>query len=289
MKYHLLDDYNNASSFEAQGTRKLDMKRLFPPPPISPPFPPSTTPSTTSTSLRTITTTTTTVPPPPTRRPTRGRPRVTWPPKTTAPPPQNITQSPQVGGLAGMDARLSMSVTLAVGCSLLFLNIVIFAGVYYQKDRMRVEMKMRKLELEKEKEATVGAESEGIKSSTGPDSDTNSSSMATPPCPPPLNRHNPNPPPQMHANNSMPKTAIPVLPPQAPYHGGRSPRSPRLPQRPIDLQHHHHRQQQQHPQLHPHHHHMSHPDIMEDKLRHSSSADSGTDVNNHCPNPSTVV
>lgn len=187
----------------------------------------------------------------------------------------------------GKDGNLSLSVTIAVGCSLLFLNILIFAGVYYQKDRMRSELKARQRELEAQKAcgATVGllADSDNPKSSSGPDhSDTNSSSM-TPPVAPSLvssNRHHVAP--QMtniHVSTLSSKQAIPVAPPQAPtrhlhtnnihtlprdYNStGTSPRliSPR---------------------------HIKTLD-RDCKLRHSPSADSGTDVTNHTGNPVTMV
>lgn len=38
----------------------------------------------------------------------------------------------------------ALSVTIAVGCSLLILNILIFAGVYYQRDKNRMELKLQK-------------------------------------------------------------------------------------------------------------------------------------------------
>lgn len=34
-----------------------------------------------------------------------------------------------------------MSITIAIGCSLLILNVLIFAGVYYQRDKTRLEVK----------------------------------------------------------------------------------------------------------------------------------------------------
>jgi hypothetical protein len=115
-----------------------------------------------------------------------------------------------------MDGMMSLSVTIAVGCSLLFLNILIFAGVYYQKDRMRKELKMRQLEMEKEKEQCTG-ECEHLKCSTSPETDTNSSSMMTPP----IHHHLQSP----SGMTTLPKHAIPVCPPQAPYNtlprGGR--------------------------------------------------------------------
>jgi len=37
----------------------------------------------------------------------------------------------------------ALSVTVAIGCSLLILNVLIFAGVYYQRDKQKVEVKRR--------------------------------------------------------------------------------------------------------------------------------------------------
>lgn len=38
----------------------------------------------------------------------------------------------------------ALSVTIAVGCSLLILNVLIFAGVYYQRDKTKLEAKLHK-------------------------------------------------------------------------------------------------------------------------------------------------
>ncbi|XP_063224894.1 neuroligin-4, X-linked-like [Bacillus rossius redtenbacheri] len=49
--------------------------------------------------------------------------------------------------LAGLEAAgyaaysTALSVTIAIGCSLLVLNVLIFAGVYYQRDKTRLEVK----------------------------------------------------------------------------------------------------------------------------------------------------
>ncbi|KAF7394704.1 hypothetical protein V1477_007312 [Vespula maculifrons] len=49
--------------------------------------------------------------------------------------------------LASLDATgyaaysTALSVTIAIGCSLLILNVLIFAGVYYQRDKTRLEVK----------------------------------------------------------------------------------------------------------------------------------------------------
>lgn len=46
------------------------------------------------------------------------------------------TSSPQEDGFAAYSTALS--VTIAIGCSLLILNVLIFAGVYYQRDKTRL-------------------------------------------------------------------------------------------------------------------------------------------------------
>lgn len=55
----------------------------------------------------------------------------------------NITTAADT--LAGFDSAYAystaLSVTIAIGCSLLILNVLIFAGVWYQRDKTRVEVK----------------------------------------------------------------------------------------------------------------------------------------------------
>ncbi|KAH7962212.1 hypothetical protein HPB52_014914 [Rhipicephalus sanguineus] len=46
--------------------------------------------------------------------------------------------------LSGGGYSTALSVTIAVGCSLLVLNVLIFAGVYYQRDKTRLEAKLHK-------------------------------------------------------------------------------------------------------------------------------------------------
>lgn len=56
----------------------------------------------------------------------------------------NNTQSQDVANLevAGYTAySTALSVTIAIGCSLLILNVLIFAGVYYQRDKTRLQVK----------------------------------------------------------------------------------------------------------------------------------------------------
>ncbi|XP_055611267.1 neuroligin-4, Y-linked [Uranotaenia lowii] len=57
---------------------------------------------------------------------------------------QNATAENTLAGLeaAGYAAySTALSVTIAIGCSLLILNVLIFAGVYYQRDKTRLEVK----------------------------------------------------------------------------------------------------------------------------------------------------
>ncbi|XP_037924223.1 neuroligin-4, Y-linked isoform X2 [Hermetia illucens] len=49
---------------------------------------------------------------------------------------QHSTSPPQEDGFAAYSTALS--VTIAIGCSLLILNVLIFAGVYYQRDKTRL-------------------------------------------------------------------------------------------------------------------------------------------------------
>ncbi|XP_011501616.1 PREDICTED: neuroligin-4, X-linked-like isoform X2 [Ceratosolen solmsi marchali] len=59
---------------------------------------------------------------------------------------QNINNA-STDTLASLDAAgyaaysTALSVTIAIGCSLLILNVLIFAGVYYQRDKTRLEVK----------------------------------------------------------------------------------------------------------------------------------------------------
>ncbi|GBP26815.1 Neuroligin-1 [Eumeta japonica] len=57
---------------------------------------------------------------------------------------QNVTATQDVSNMevAGYTAySTALSVTIAIGCSLLILNVLIFAGVYYQRDKTRLQVK----------------------------------------------------------------------------------------------------------------------------------------------------
>lgn len=54
----------------------------------------------------------------------------------------NATSDSSAFEAAGYAAySTALSVTIAIGCSLLILNVLIFAGVYYQRDKTRLEVK----------------------------------------------------------------------------------------------------------------------------------------------------
>ncbi|OWF38774.1 Neuroligin-4, X-linked [Mizuhopecten yessoensis] len=67
------------------------------------------------------------------------------------------TQAPPVVGprqdISLVHSSVPLSITVAVGCSLLFLNILIFAGVYYQRERIK---KLRRSESSNSEEMRVG-------------------------------------------------------------------------------------------------------------------------------------
>ena len=109
------------------------------------------------------------------------------------------TQRPLVAGShGGMDGTLSLSVTIAVGCSLLFLNIVIFVSAYYQKDRLRTQLHCEQEKLANFKDNVIVARTK----SSSTDSDASSVDV-------PLFR------PGRHSD-SMPRRATPVSPPRVP-------------------------------------------------------------------------
>lgn len=56
--------------------------------------------------------------------------------------PTSSSNSSDASGFEGYTAySTALSVTIAIGCSLLILNVLIFAGVYYQRDKTRHEVK----------------------------------------------------------------------------------------------------------------------------------------------------
>jgi neuroligin len=73
--------------------------------------------------------------------------RVTSGPKTENVQPLHTPSDGSGGGEQPEDGfavySTALSVTVAIGCSLLILNVLIFAGVYYQRDKQKIEVKRR--------------------------------------------------------------------------------------------------------------------------------------------------
>lgn len=68
------------------------------------------------------------------------------PPPTSDHPTAQVPNTSESMAVMMQYGRYStaLSVTIAVGCSLLILNVLIFAGVYYQRDKNRLEAKLQK-------------------------------------------------------------------------------------------------------------------------------------------------
>lgn len=229
IKYHLLDNYNNKSTFESVGTRKLNYKKMIIPPPLTPPAPPSTVtttlkPTTTLPYVELIPTTVKyrrTIKPVPTR-PSRGGNSNN---KDENNSPDNAQKSDLDSDESSSlsESRLSLSVTVAVGSALVFLNIIIFAAVYYQRDKMRQERKARDMEMNKEQSMRMIGDHDNMKSSTGPDSESDGGSSlgGGPPSPPPPQTHTLPRQTAVHTQvTTLPmqsRSPIPVTPPKAPY------------------------------------------------------------------------
>ncbi|CAH1781719.1 unnamed protein product [Owenia fusiformis] len=129
---HQLNDHDNMSSY-ASG-----LYITKPPPfPSSPTPPPRRTRPSKTTKHH-----------PPNDRP-NSTINKTLPPTSPTPrytPPTIKKKAPQ----KEKDNKLSLSITIAVGCSLLFLNILIFAGLYYQKDKRRQREKEKEMQAQYE-------------------------------------------------------------------------------------------------------------------------------------------
>ncbi|XP_054708197.1 neuroligin-2-like [Uloborus diversus] len=136
-QHHLLDDHNNPLTYDGV-VRPLadgdDMSATF-----SGPFlggQPQSSPTLRPTLAKNVTSE-----PPLT---STDSPKVPKPyPGTTVDTISNFTETRSVM-IPQSGYSTALSVTIAVGCSLLILNILIFAGVYYQRDKSRMEMKLQK-------------------------------------------------------------------------------------------------------------------------------------------------
>jgi len=136
-RYHQLDDFDNLTSFEAEGTRHTARSDLLTtttserPAALTQARTVPTTPLASSTTTSSTTTTTTTT-------------------STASAGSVSSSSSSLVGqqySLSTDTSAVSLSITVAVGSFLLFVNILVFVAVYYQKDRIRRERRRHKADL----------------------------------------------------------------------------------------------------------------------------------------------
>jgi len=138
-RYHQLDDWNNLTSFEAEGTRHTARSDLLtttrsPRPALTTPSTAASTPSSsTTTTSTTMTSTTAAV----------GGVQLPASSRSTFVGQQQSADDP----LSADVNTVSLSITIAVGSFLLFVNILVFVAVYYQKDRIRRERRRHKADL----------------------------------------------------------------------------------------------------------------------------------------------
>lgn len=138
-RYHQLDDWDNLTSFEAEGTRHTSRNELLTTTTGQPQ--PALTPSTTTEPTRSSPTTTTSTTTTTTTASAGGAESPSSSGSTFVRHQQSADDS-----LSDVSS-VSLSVTIAVGCFLLFINILVFVAVYYQKDRIRRERRRHKAEL----------------------------------------------------------------------------------------------------------------------------------------------
>ncbi|CAL1270996.1 unnamed protein product [Larinioides sclopetarius] len=137
-QHHLLDDHNNPLTYDGI-VRPLadgdDLSAGVSGPFLSGPQQALPTVNTVSSKNATLATSTSTTEAP--QRPPKKLPGATA--ETSA----NFNETRSVY-IQESSYSTALSVTIAVGTSLLVLNILIFAGVYYQRDKNRMEMKLQK-------------------------------------------------------------------------------------------------------------------------------------------------
>lgn len=228
-RYHLLDGYDNLTSFEEEGTRLISLEELLHSTtvttttvsrtdPLSSDLPSSLTYPLNTTLTFADTTTTG-------RVETSGlfsvRPSTLNPQKFSddddddgagGSDPAGVFHSGdrgESGGGGGGGHSLSLGVTVVVGCSLLVLNVIIFAGVYHQKARLRQERRLMKIELEQEHDSSSRDPISDLRGSTRSNAYTN---CGVPHRAPPTAKIPPAPLPPIAARTSNPPPPLPVLP-----------------------------------------------------------------------------
>ena len=135
-RFHLLDDFDDVDSFDADGVDRSRLDRLQRIYATSTTMPPT---DSVTTAPRAGNSVARTHPPPPRPSPLPSRPR----PTSTARPPTSRTNSDRstLSHLLrslfarGREGSVPLGVTIAVGCGLLFLNVLVFAAIFYQREK----------------------------------------------------------------------------------------------------------------------------------------------------------
>lgn len=131
--HHLLEDHDNPLSYDGH-VRSLD--GMAPASSSSSSSSSSTAPSSSTSSSSSSAAPLSPAPGVP--QASQGNESGAWPAEAAS------TARPLWEPLSGGGYSTALSVTIAVGCSLLVLNVLIFAGVYYQRDKTRLEAKLHK-------------------------------------------------------------------------------------------------------------------------------------------------
>lgn len=138
-KMHLLENYQDSSTFEKEGTKKLNIH--IPPPPLIPlPTP--------SSNLRNLSS-------------TKKSSEELFTPVTIIKSsnfPNFLSTSTAFAQETAPKSSFAFSVTVAVGCTLLFFNIIIFGTFLYKRRRLSRDLRKRRRQLEeREKVANSSA------------------------------------------------------------------------------------------------------------------------------------
>lgn len=138
-RFHLLDNFDDVDSFDADG---VDLSRLDHPQRTfatwTSRLPPLPSVNSTTTAPRTGNSVARTQPPPPKPSPLPSRPR---PPTTARSPATRTSSRSTINQLLrslfarSRDGSVPLGVTVAVGCGLLFLNVLVFAAIFYQREK----------------------------------------------------------------------------------------------------------------------------------------------------------
>jgi len=135
-RFHLLDNFDDVDSFDADGvdlSRLDELRRTYA---TSTAMPPA---NSTTTAPRKGNAVARSRPPPPSKpSPLPSRPR----PTSTARPTTSRTTSRSTAArllrslfYRGRDGSVPLGVTIAVGCGLLLLNVLVFAAIFYQREK----------------------------------------------------------------------------------------------------------------------------------------------------------